>query len=265
MTVMSTVKLELKRLAIRHCPALLADHWLRTQRCEREAFCLRFLCDPTRLAIDIGGLEGQYTAIALAYSKRCYTFEPQPQRAAQIRHLLGRVADRVVVEQVALSDRAGVTTMKVPRHDPGKATIAPSNPLENLSDIEEIEVRCRRLDEYKLRDVGFMKIDVEGHEEAVIKGAEETITLNKPNLLIEIEERHNVGGLARLSALFKDWGYESHFMTKNGIHPLSDFSLREHQGDPQLAGTDRYINNFIFASDPKTLLTLRTKSLVDRS
>jgi FkbM family methyltransferase len=51
------------------------------------------------------------------------------------------------------------------------------NSLEDVDDskVFEIAVPTRRLDDYELDAVGFIKIDVEGHELAVLRGGTETI------------------------------------------------------------------------------------------
>lgn len=55
-----------------------------------------------------------------------------------------------------------------------------------------------RLDDIIKDDVGFIKIDVEGHELAVLKGATSLINRCRPVLLVECEERHSPGGTERL-------------------------------------------------------------------
>ncbi|HUZ11388.1 MAG TPA: FkbM family methyltransferase [Caulobacteraceae bacterium] len=86
------------------------------------------------------------------------------------------------------------------------ATIAPSNRLGGRAS-REISVPVARLDDFQLPPIGFIKIDVEGHEEAVLQGARETIGRNRPALMIEIEERHNRGAIERVFDHFRSDGY----------------------------------------------------------
>ena len=48
-----------------------------------------------------------------------------------------------------------------------------------------------KLDNIQIKNIGFIKIDVEGHELEVIKGAKETINKYNLILLVEIEKRHS--------------------------------------------------------------------------
>jgi FkbM family methyltransferase len=49
----------------------------------------------------------------------------------------------------------------------------------------EMPVHMQTLDSLGLVDVGFLKIDVEGHELAVLRGANETIAKNRPVVFME--------------------------------------------------------------------------------
>lgn len=53
------------------------------------------------------------------------------------------------------------------------------------SDLEIRYVKCRKLDEYNFNDIWLIKIDTEGHELPILKGAKETILRNKPLLYFE--------------------------------------------------------------------------------
>lgn len=58
-------------------------------------------------------------------------------------------------------------------------------PNPNKGKTKIYHIPSRRLDEYKLTDVDLIKVDVEGWEFEVLKGAQETIMQNRPVLMIE--------------------------------------------------------------------------------
>ncbi|MGO8126768.1 FkbM family methyltransferase, partial [Rhizobium ruizarguesonis] len=60
----------------------------------------------------------------------------------------------------------------------------------STQNVEEISVPTRRLDSYQFGPLGFIKIDVEGHELKVLKGSQAILNRDHPNLLIEAEDRH---------------------------------------------------------------------------
>jgi FkbM family methyltransferase len=158
----------------------------------------------------------------------------------------------VNVQNLALSDRHGRAQLRLPANNVSWATLAETNRLEMANPargFETIEVEVRTLDEFKFRDVSFIKIDVEGHEEAVLKGALGTIAANHPCLLIEIEERHNAGSVDRVAKMLAAVGYREFFLSDDELHSYEDFDARRHQA-PHNVGesgkTDTYINNFVF-------------------
>lgn len=62
------------------------------------------------------------------------------------------------------------------------------------------EIEVRTIDSYKIKKVDFIKIDCEGFELEILKGAIKTIQNNKPKLYIEINE----GALKRMGSTGKD-------------------------------------------------------------
>ena len=51
------------------------------------------------------------------------------------------------------------------------------------------------------------KIDVEGHEEDVLLGAQSLIARDRPSLMVEVEEPHNPGSIERVTRFFQSRGY----------------------------------------------------------
>ncbi|MCP4219649.1 MAG: FkbM family methyltransferase [bacterium] len=205
-----------------------------------DRFCSKDLC-----AIDVGGNYGMYTFFVSRRFSICHTFEPQPYFESIYKR--GFKGHNVVWRQVALSDTIGTTIMQVPVCDRGYSTIDTRNRLEGKVDesdgIDLLEVETNRLDAYNIQSVGFIKVDVEGHEQEVLKGAVETIASSKPVILVEIEERHREGSVNGVVSLLAELGYECWFLFHKELVPFSRFTVERNQNP----GFKRdYIRNFIF-------------------
>ena len=184
----------------------------------------------------------------LPYSSKVIAFEPLSVMQKRLRIVFG---DRIELHGVALSDSSGEVEIRLPRGNPSWATIDHHNrlALTDGADLESHRVPMRRLDEFTLHGVGVIKIDVEGHEEAVLRGAADTLRRNHPALIIESEERHNVGAVGRVIGFLEELGYGGYFLEDGKPVDVSNFDADRDQ-DPANVGvmgkSGRYINNFIF-------------------
>jgi FkbM family methyltransferase len=238
---------------------------------EPELRLLPWLCDPRKTSLDVGAAEGLYMAHMLRLSERCIGFEARPKQAADLKSVLQRMKTRASIEAVALSDRVGEAKLRILLADPGRSTIEPSNPLEDEdgSDRGELIVPMRRLDDYGLDNVGFVKVDVEGHELEVLKGGEETIRQNRPSLLIEIEDRHRKNAVSEVTAFITALGYSGFILQGHQARPVSEFELARDQDSRNIGGwrshwrrTGLYINNFIFVPSERAQEFLAFSSLL---
>ena len=66
-----------------------------------------------------------------------------------------------------------------------------------------LKIKTRTIDSYNFKNVGFIKLDVEGHEYKCVVGAENTIKKYYPVMLVE----QNKGNFSASDLLIK-WGYE---------------------------------------------------------
>ena len=207
------------------------------------------------VSIDVGASGGSYTVHLLGLSKRCVAFEPIPSAAQRLRNKLSFAGNpKLQVETVAISDLSGEADLKIPANDAGRSTLATTNPVEELGDLEIVSVPVQRLDDYPFGDpVGFVKIDVEGHEEGVLRGACALFARDRPALIIEIEERHNPGSIERVTALLEYYGYNGYFFRDDRLRSIDTFRKDSDQCvDDLCADTSRrykYINNFVFLTD----------------
>lgn len=211
---------------------------------EPELVLLPQFCDKNLISVDIGANAGMYTHHMLKHSKMVYAFEPNPR---YIKRLLRCFPRGVVVHPVALSNRAGESELRIPMGINGAGTLEESNKFGgsyNSAEIEVIKVTMKSLDEFGFKDVGFIKIDVEGYEHTVLEGAVKTITESKPAMLIEIEERHRHGAIPEVQAFLSAYGYKGYFLRDGQLHPIEQFSIEKHQSVENMQTL--YINNFAF-------------------
>jgi hypothetical protein len=152
------------------------------------------------------------------------------------------------VEQVALSDVDGEVVLRVPsdRMQDGRATIEPTNALTAL-DVTEIVVPRRRLDSYSFAHVGLIKIDVEGHELAVLEGGRDLIARDRPTLIIEAEDRHRPGAVDGLMSFLASFGYRGHFLDGGRLLPLDGIAP---EGEIGAVAAARQLYNFVFSARP---------------
>ncbi len=216
------------------------------RRGEVELRLLPVLVPADRIAIDIGANRGVYTHVLSKLVPRVEAFEPNP---AVFRRLRRALPANARAHQVALADREGEAELLVPL-DPGKyadqrATLSPAS-AERAT--RSVTVPMRTLDSLDFTNVGFIKIDVEGFEQAVLCGARATLGRERPVLLIEMEERHTAEPIEHALAAVAAFGYHLFFARDEAIHPISRFDPEaDHR---QAVATGRYINNFIARPRP---------------
>ncbi|HEY2807599.1 MAG TPA: FkbM family methyltransferase [Steroidobacteraceae bacterium] len=252
----ATILGQVRHLAERFAPRILWRHRIRTWHIsteEPEQELLPWACDRRQLSLDVGAAQGTYLAHLLLYSAGVIAFEPRPEAAGRLRAQFGGTA-HTRLEQVALSDASGTAEIRIPAQRPMRGTIAPSNLLQGAREVQSHTVPCARLDDYRLAPVGFIKIDVEGHERAVLAGARDTVGRNRPIALVEAEERHSAGSVAGVARFFQEFDCNGYFLLEGRLRPIAEFDAAAHQDSSHLSDGRRtgvYINNFLFVPHTK--------------
>jgi len=136
---------------------------------------------------DIGANMG-YTSILLSRNfENIYAFEP----SSIYKKLKKNVSrnKKIHTFNIAISDHDGKLVM-VKREIPWKSgqLVADKGTIDEGWGklIEKVEMDCKKIDSMDIMKPDFMKIDVEGFEIDVIKGALETIRRYKPSIFIEV-------------------------------------------------------------------------------
>jgi FkbM family methyltransferase len=136
--------------------------------------------------IDVGSHKGEFLdmILALAPNAKHYAFEPIP---AYYRLLDKNYKDKVMVLPYALGEKTGDTNFQYVVNAPAYSGILKRKyALENPG-ISEITVPMTTLDSIipEHEKIDLIKIDVEGGEFGVLKGAENLIKRNKPYIIFE--------------------------------------------------------------------------------
>lgn len=203
---------------------------------------------------DIGAHKGGYLYFmlkAVGNEGKVFAFEPQTMLYNYLLMLKQLLKwNNVRLEQIALSDTTTTTTLYIPVNKVSKgsspgATIVKSANASAFGATENVSTNT--LDAYCLLHnikPDFLKIDVEGNELKLLKGAINVLKNYKPKIIVEVERRH-VGESQAIETFnfLKSYGYKGKFI--HGIEniPLEKFDFEKYQNTNDMTN---YCNNFIF-------------------
>ncbi len=147
-----------------------------------------FLPKRSGVAIDVGANEGMFSyALAKHFDKVC-AFEANDMLT---ENLSACSSHNIEVLNQGLSSQVGSATLYIPLRGTvplvGWASFEAGNCPGVHEHIQKL-VQITTLDSFQLDDVGFIKIDVEGHEFEVLKGAHKTISKSRPTILVEVKD-----------------------------------------------------------------------------
>lgn len=141
---------------------------------------------PSDNCVDVGAHKGEVLKFLAkqAPNGRHMAFEPIP---LFYEYLKRRWESRVSIYPFALSDTSGKSEFQWVKNAPAYSGFKKRGYAIQHPDIETINVETRRLDDFKKPEtpIRFIKIDVEGAELLVLKGAQEILKTDRPSILFE--------------------------------------------------------------------------------
>lgn len=141
-----------------------------------------------KVALDIGANIGTHTIYLSDYFAKVHAFEPQSSVYKLLEsNIILNKCDNVHAHNFGLGSTN--TSVQMEKYDLAKPNNQGGIGIDKtgLSGGEKIQVKV--LDELNISNIGFMKIDVEGYELDVIKGAIQTIKKSKPIIIIELNDK----------------------------------------------------------------------------
>ena len=190
---------------------------------------LHALFAPGQVVADVGaniGTTALFEASAVGPNGRVFAFEPHPGNFSKMKHNLSlNAASNVSPVNMGLSDVAGPAFMDEPRSDNAGA--------HRVSPTGRVPIQLTTLDRFldsvgPLERLDVVKIDVEGFETRVLRGAKRTLARFHPVLFIEVHDGHlrDAGSSAKeLITFVRGLGYEVvDADTGAQTYPDSDFT-----------------------------------------
>ncbi len=155
---------------------------------------------PGKVFVDVGANVGAYSLRALSRGTKVYPFEPNPEnvkllkRNAEINHLT------IEVQECALGSSEGT------------ANLSQNGATSRISDMKGVTVPVRTLDSLDLQQADLLKVDVEGHELEVFRGARKTLARCHPDIMVEMHHWIGAEAEAALFNILLENGYRFEYL-----------------------------------------------------
>lgn len=198
-------------------PRWEGELWEGTYEPEVQAIFLEFI-RPGIVLYDVGGGVGFYSLVAARNGAQVFTFEPDPHNAEVIAHhaRLNRLEASITIIRSAVLSYVGQVGLVLADQSRGHGNALTVRSIEE----GQILVPCTTLDQYAAENPppDFIKIDVEGAESEVLKGAAHLLRDVRPFILCEVHDREN-------ERFCLDWlnahGYATRWLEERENYPRS--------------------------------------------
>jgi FkbM family methyltransferase len=215
---------------------------------------------------DIGANKGNFTFWLAKWCRngRVIAFEPQSHIASRLAaDCTALKFSNVKVEPIGVFSATGSQTLSIPIGHSPCASIKPAGAL--YDNVSTVSIPVVALDDYfsSKERVSLLKIDVEGAELDVLRGAERILKTFFPLLVFECENRHfENGSVDDVFDYLASIGYQGEFVCRRKVRPISEFDVSVHQRADRewFWKSADYCHNFIFSKDQKLAKVTQTRS-----
>lgn len=150
--------------------------------------------------VDAGSNVGMWTRALMQDFEQVHCFEPNPVFNECWKKNIP--ADQnAVLHEVGLGDKESTATFK--------------QPLHQMLDRTPGDIKIKTLDSFELTNIDFIKIDVDGYEDLLVKGAQQTISNNSPVINIEMKRAKRKDVVRIAEDILVHLGYKLQIRTKS--------------------------------------------------
>jgi FkbM family methyltransferase len=172
------------------------------------------LCKRFNIAVDVGAYRGEFTIFSAAMFNQVYAFEPFIKSYDVLKENCASYKN-VILENIALGEADKKSTMvyndlyancsRVKDFCDGTENNEDFPGFTKKTFINSININIKTLDSYNLPYIDFLKIDVEGYEVEVIKGAIKTLERTESGIIIF--ETFNMARLQTIDSMLEYSNY----------------------------------------------------------
>lgn len=148
-------------------------------------------------AFDIGSNIGFWSVELCNKFKHVYAFEPHPENNECYKKNLNQYNNYTLYEIAVSNVSNKILELYVSPDECGNASLNNFGVMEGTTDrkieavsLKTISVKVEKIDDYNLKDIGFIKVDCQNHEQEVVEGAIQTIDKYSPVLCLELPVRN---------------------------------------------------------------------------
>ncbi len=193
---------------------ILIDGWFE----KRELFALENFFKinnfPTKLCIDIGANIGNHSLFFSKFFDKVISFEPllKTYKILEINSLL---VDNLEIHNFGISDSDKQMPALVSEGNLG------ATKLVDFKDDFNSTLNLKKLDafleEKKIKEVSYIKYDIEGHEIFALRGSEQVIKNSSPLISLELEMTKHYENCLEAINFLEECGYKSAYILKNSF------------------------------------------------
>jgi FkbM family methyltransferase len=179
------------------------DFWDNYFATEVFVYSRYFKPEPTDVVVDCGAHIGSFTCRWAPYVSEMHSFEPHPANYALLEENVASLGlDNVFLYNMALADYAGEAKM-AEEFDPN---LGGGSGAADIFCTGEgcIPVPVDTLDDMMTGEVDFIKLDVEGAEASILRGATRTLEQWHPKIAMEV---HGKDQLDQVTDILRQHGY----------------------------------------------------------
>jgi len=151
----------------------------------------KFLPLKGRTALDIGSNTGQYLSLFAPRFNKIIAFEPSKEAFEELKIRSGKYANVEIINKGALDFNGTILVYKHENSWKRKEVSIMEKGNEGFGwgqVTEELKIDVVKIDSLNIREIEFIKIDVEGAELKVLEGSLKTINEFRPKIFIEVHE-----------------------------------------------------------------------------